>query len=135
MSLILQAPVPLLTTTSVFPSPIFGDGEQPKHSITVMQSMNGTLYSYVKSNARSQLQYSLTLSRMKALELRAFILAYFRAKVRLINHKGEVWDGYFVSNPFEFSTDSSSSMPGGSNQTITIDFDGERISAPAPATC
>jgi hypothetical protein len=135
MSLILQAPVPLLTTTSVFPSPQFGDGETPKHGVTVMQSMNGTLYSFVKSNARSQLQYSLTLSRMKALELRAFILSYYRAKVRLTNHKGEVWDGYFTSNPFEFSTDGKSSLPGDAVQTITIDFEGERISAPAPANC
>lgn len=135
MTLILQAPVPLLTTTTVLPSPEFGDGEIPKHSIDVKQSMNGTLYSYVKSNARSQLQYSLTLSRMKALELRAFILAYYRAKVRLTNHKGEVWDGYFTSNPFEFSTDSKSSQPGNASLTITIDFDGTRVSAPAPEAC
>lgn len=135
MTLILQAPVPLLTTTTVLPSPQFGDGEIPKHSISVMQSMNGTTYSYVKSNARSQLQYSLTLSRMKALELRAFILAYYRAKVRLTNHKGEVWDGYFTSNPFEFSTDGKSSMPGNAEQTITIDFDGTRVSAPSLPAC
>jgi len=135
MTLILQAPLPLLTTTTVLPSPQFGDGEIPKVSINVLQSMNGTMYSYVKSNARSQLQYTLTLSRMKALELRAFILAYYRAKVRLINHKGEVWDGYFTSNPFEFTTDSKSSQPGNASLTITIDFDGTRVSAPTPEAC
>jgi hypothetical protein len=135
MSLILQAPYPAITTTSLFPSPIFGDGEIPKHSIDIKQSINGTLYSYVKSNARSQLQYSLTLSRMKAEELRAFIQAYYRAKVQLTNHKGEVWVGNFTSNPFEFSTDGKSSMPGGANQTITLDFEGEMLTPVTPPTC
>lgn len=135
MSLILRAPLPHIQTTSVFPSPKFGDGEAPRLSIDVKQSMNGTTYSYVKSSARSRLQYTLTLSRMKALELRDFIQAYYRAKVQLTNHKGEVWDGYFVSNPFEFNTDGKSSQPGGANQAITIDFDGEIVSPATPPAC
>src|ERR1700674_5430285 len=135
MSLTLQAPLPALTTTTVLPSPNFSDNQARKHTVEMRQSMNGHLYSYVKSNARSKLQYSLTLSRMKALELRAFIQAYYRAKVRLTNHKGEVWEVYFTSNPFEFSTASKSSAPGGVTEDIVLEFEGTLVTPAINPVC
>lgn len=135
MSLILQAPVPAIQTTTVLPNPNFGDSEAPRSTVAMQQSMNGTLYTYVKSNARSKLQYSLTLSRMKALELRAFILAYYRAKIRLTNHKGEVWDVYFTSNPFEFSGKGRSSDPGDSMVDITLEVEGTLVTSVSPPAC
>lgn len=133
--MILQAPVPSLTTTVLLPNPQFGDGETPTHSVAMKQSMNGTLYAYVKSNARSKLQYNLTLSRMKALELRAFIQAYYRAKVRLTNHKGEVWDVYFTINPFEFTSKDRSSDPGNSTMEISLEFEGTLVTPITPSSC
>jgi hypothetical protein len=133
--MILQGPVPGLTTTCVFPNPDFGDSESPRSTMTTQQSMNGTLYSYVKSNTRSRLQYTLTLSRMKALELRAFITSYYRATVRLTNHKGEVWDVSFTSNPFEFTSKEKSSDPGDATVTITLEFEGLLIQGVTPSTC
>ena len=132
--MLLQAPVPTLTTTTLLPSPNFGDGETPRSTVEMQQSMNGTLRTYVKSNARSKLQYSLTLSRMKALELRAFITAYYRATIRLTNHKGEVWDVKFLANPFDFTTREKSSAPGDATVEITLELEGlliTPVSAPA----
>lgn len=133
--ILLQAPLPSLTTTVVLPSPKDGDSQAPAQSINVKQSMNGTLYSYVKSNARSKLQYSLTLSRMKALELRAFIQAYYRAQIRLTNHEGEVWDVYLTVNPFEFSSLSRSSDPGNATVEITLQLEGTLVTPITPSTC
>jgi len=135
MSVILQAPVPSLTTTTILPNPKFGDSEKPSHSIDVKQSMNSTLYSYVKSNDRSKLQYTFVLSRMKSLELRAFILSYYRALIRLTNHKGEVWDVYFTSNPFELGSGVGASEPGGTSVTITLELEGKLISPVASPSC
>lgn len=133
--MILQAPLPLPSTTTILPSPNLGDGEAPRPTIDIKQSMNGVLYTYVKSNARSKLQYSLTLSRMKALELRAFIAAYYRAQIRLTNHKGEVWDVYFTVNPFEFSGTSRSSGPGNSVMDITLEFEGTLVTPVSNPAC
>jgi hypothetical protein len=133
--MILQAPMPTPQTTTVLPNPQFGDGETPSHTIDVKQSMNGTTYSYVKSNARSKLQYTLTLSRMKALELRAFIVAYYRAQIRLTNHLGEVWDVYFTVNPFEFNSKNKSSAPGGATIDITLEMEGVLVTPVTPPAC
>lgn len=133
--MILQAPVPTLTTTTLLPSPNFGDGETPRSTAEIQQSMNGTLQSYVKSNNRSKLQYSLNLSRMKALELRAFINSYYRATIRLTNHKGEVWDVKFTANPFDFTSKSRSSYPGNSQVEITLELEGLLISPVTPTVC
>jgi hypothetical protein len=135
MSLILQGPLPNPTTTLMLPSPQFSDSQALSLTIDVKQSMNGKLYSYVKSNARSKLQYSLTLSRMEALALRAFILSYYRAKVRLTNHKGEVWDVNFTSNPFEFTSKSKSSAPGGTTIEITLEFEGVLVTPVSDPEC
>jgi len=125
----IQAPVPNIETTTVLPSPKFSDSQSPQNEVDVKQSMNGTLYSYVKSNARHQLRYDLTLSRMKALELRAFIQSYYRAKIRLTNHLGEVWDGYLTSNPFEFNGAARGVT------TITLEFEGILVQPVSPSQC
>lgn len=133
--IILQAPLPNLQTTTVLPSSQFSDSQSPRLKIDMKQSMNGTLYSYVKSNARQKLQYPITLSRMKALELRAFILAYYRAGIRLTNHLNEVWDVKFTANPFEFSGKSRSSDPGNEAVDITLEFEGTLVSQVVPPPC
>ena len=129
MSFILQAPMPNLQTTIVLPSPQFNDSQSPRSTVEIKQSMNGTLYSYVKSNARQRLVYTFQLRRLKALELRAFILAYYRAQVRITNHLGEVWDVYFTVNPFEFSG------AGRDVNEVTLECDGILVSPVAPSQC
>lgn len=133
--MILQAPIPTLTTTTILPSPREGDSEAHRPSLDIKQSMNGVKYCYVKSNSRSKLQYNLTLSRMKALELEAFIKAYYRAKIRLTNHKGEVWSVNFTVNPFEFSGVSRSSDPGGSSVDVSLEFEGTILTSVSSPNC
>ena len=122
----LAAPYPAIQTVTLLPNPQLGDGEAETCEVATKRAMDGTLYTYVKSKAgRRRLTLPLGLSRMKALELRAFIQSYFAAQVRLTDHLGQVWIGHFTSNPFEFSTPKrAGGWPGGEMQMIQLEFEG-----------
>jgi hypothetical protein len=76
MSFIMKAPYPAIQTTTLMPSPVFGDSKAITATLIRMRMMDGTLYTYVKSrNGRQKLHWDFELSRHKALELRAFINA------------------------------------------------------------
>jgi hypothetical protein len=122
MSIQLQAPLPAPNTSCVFPNPQLADVDKPQHEVLIFRSINGTKKTSVKSNARRQLTYDLELDRLKAEELKAFITAFFASKIRLVNHKDEVWEGYLTSNPFEFAQGSRHKI------TIQLQFEGEKVS-------
>lgn len=134
--MILQAPYPTVVTTTILPDPEFNDGDAQRHSIDIKRSMDGTRRTYVKSNARRQLTYSFSMSRMKALELRAFIQAYYRAPILLIDHNESRWLVHFTNNPFEFDVDSrAGGWPGGEMQNIALEFEGEPLQETEPEAC
>ena len=124
----LAAPYPAIQTVTLLPNPQFGDGEAQTCEVSTRRAMDGTLYTYVKSKSgRRLLTLPLSLSRMKALELRAFIESYFASKLRLTDHLGQVWIGHFVSNPFEFTTPKrAGGWPGNEMQKILMEFEGIR---------
>jgi hypothetical protein len=75
------------------------------------------------------LKWTFLLSRNKALELRAFLFAYFATKIKVTDHNNRVWVGNFTSNPFEFDTPNAARpaiapMPRGELQAIDIEFEG-----------
>jgi len=126
---ILQAPHPVIETTSVLPSPKFSDAEALMVSVSRKLAMDGTRYTYVKRKSRRKLSWSFRLTRNKALELRAFIYAYFAAKVRVIDHNDRVWVGNFTENPFEFDAADRAGpaitpMPRGETVAIDLTFEG-----------
>ena len=126
----LSAPHPLLQTTTLLPNPQFSDQENLMVSVTRKTAMDGTRYTYVKrKDNRRRLKWSFRLTRNKALELRAFVFAYFASKIKITDHKGRVWVGYFTNNPFEFDTSDRaepaiSPMPRGENVNIELEFEG-----------
>lgn len=129
MSFLLQAPAPDVQTSSILPSPIFNDNESRRMSVSLRRSMNNTKRSYVKSSTRSRVSYSFNLTRMKGEELRNFILAYYRAKLRWTDQLGDVWEGYFTINPFEFSgAGRAAGSPGSEYTEVTLQMEGERTS-------
>jgi hypothetical protein len=126
----LSAPYPLLQTTTLLPNPQFSDQEGLMAAVTRKTAMDGTRYTYVKrKDNRRKLKWSFRLTRNKALELRAFIYAYFASNVKVIDQNGRVWVGNFTNNPFEFDTPERaapaiSPMPRGETQTIELEFEG-----------
>lgn len=126
MTVRLGAPYPALQTFTYLPNPQFGDLEGARQTVNVKRTINNTRYSYVKTkDTRKRLQLQFTLTRGKALELRAFIVSYYRSKVQLVDHLGETWVGYITTNPNEFeSTGRAVGAPGNELQNIQIEFEG-----------
>jgi hypothetical protein len=126
----LSAPYPAIQTTSLLPSPQFSDSEAILDTVARKLAMDGTRYTYVKRRGgRRKLRWVFWLSRNKALELRAFLLAYFASKVQITDHNGRMWVGNFTSNPFEFDTPQAARpaiapMPRGELQAIDLEFEG-----------
>ena len=68
----LQAPYPMLQTTTILRNPTFSDSEGLMVSVTRKTAMDGTRYTYVKrKDSRRKLKWSFRLTRNKGLELRA----------------------------------------------------------------
>jgi len=129
----LQGPYPLLQTTTVLPDPQFSDQESIADTIVQKRAMDGTRYVYVKRRAhRRKLHWTFSLTRNKALELRAFIQAYFASRVRVIDHNRQVWVGNFTNDPFEYDTPERAApaiapMPRGEMQTVDIELEGVKL--------
>jgi hypothetical protein len=125
----LQAPYPLLQTTTILPDPKWSDSEAAMIAVSRKLAIDGTKYTYVKVKGRRKLSWPFRLTRNKALELRAFIQCYFFSMIQVTDYNGRVWLGNFVENPFEFDTAESagpgiSPLPRGEFVQIQLEFEG-----------
>ena len=112
-------------TTTFLPSPEFSDSERSRVELNIKRSMNNTKRVYVKRGQTSTLNYSFDLTKMKALELRAFILKYIDTEITLVNHKDETWRVKFSSNPFDFSARAAArNWEGNELVSINLTFEG-----------
>jgi len=125
MSFFLRAPYPGISSTTVLPSPSWGDSKALTATIVSMRSMNGTLYTYVKSrNGRKRFRWDFDIARNKALELREFINSYQSKIIQITDHNNDVWIGYLKNNPFEFAaTGKAAGWPGNETMSITLEFE------------
>jgi hypothetical protein len=126
MSFILKAPYPGVTMTTLLPSPKWGDSKALASTVKSLRAIDGTLYTYVQSRAgRKRFQWEFEIARNKALELREFLNAYQASLIQVIDHHGDIWLGYFRSNPFELmgAGRAGPSWPGGETMSITLEFE------------
>jgi hypothetical protein len=126
MSFILKGPYPAVRTTTILPSPKWGDSKALTATVVSMRAMNGTLYTYVKSrNGRMKFQWEFEIARDKALELREFIDSYQGKLIQITDHDGDLWLGYLRSNPFEFTGAgrAGDGWPGGETMNIILEFE------------
>lgn len=121
MSIILEGPWPAPSVATTLPNPKFSDTENHNVSVNRQRSMNGVLYSYVKDESTTLLTYTFTLSRMKSLELQAFIKAFIGYQIRLTDHKAQKWLVIFNNNPAEVTQASRAVGPTGTEyDTVTL---------------
>ena len=120
--IILQAPHELIQTTTLLPNPILGDEESPALDMALRRAMDGTVYTKIKTNSRSQLTYNFELTYLKALELEAFITAYYVENIRLTNYKDEVWVMKISTDPFDKTV-----AKRGEITTVSLRFEGVKI--------
>ena len=126
----IEAPYPTLQTLTALPNPQFSDQEANLNTVSRGTAIDGTQYTYVKRRTRRKLYWIFRLSRNKALEMRAFFMSYFASKIKITDHRGRVWLGYFTSNPFEFEAQSRAApaitpMPRGEILSVEVEFEGE----------
>lgn len=125
----LQAPYPAIEATSLLPNAQFSDGEGLTDEVQVKRTLDGTLYTYVKTkNGRRQLTWDFLITRNKCLEVEEFVRAYIAQKIKITDHRDRVWVGYFTDNPIEF-TSAGRGKPGrdgfpGEMYTCTLTFEG-----------
>jgi len=121
MSTIIAAPYPGTTVTMVLPNAKLEDMRASQQKIAVRRSMLGRLITYVKSNSRQTHRLSFELSRMKALELEAFVTIYYRAEWLITLYDGSQWIVQLLANPFEqITTDRAGGWPGNEFVTVTL---------------
>lgn len=121
----IEAPHPGYHTTIVLPSPSWGDSVELRSTMSTARAMDGTVYSYVKQKGgKKRLHFDFTISRNKALELRAFIKVYYRYLMKIVDYNNEQWIVSLQNNPFEFAGDSRAEpFPGKETMTITLEFE------------
>lgn len=122
----MRGPYPGIQTTTLLPSPRWGDSKSLRATVLSQRAVDGTLYTYVKSrNGKKGLQWDFEIARDKALELRAFINAYQGQLIEVIDHDGDRWVGYLQNNPFEFSGAGRAGpyWPGAETMTIKLEFE------------
>lgn len=122
---ILEAPYPNIQTTTILPSPSFGDSHEPVAIVTALRAMDGTLYTYTKlKDKRTKCHWDFSLSRNKAMELKAFFSSYHKSLVKITDHDSTIWIGYLQNNPSDFSgVGHAPSFPGGELLSVSIDFE------------
>jgi hypothetical protein len=121
----LEGPYPNIQTTTILPSPSWGDVCEPVATVKALRAMDGTLYTYTQSkNKRKKCHWDFKISQDKALELKAFLTSYYRTQIKITDHDAVVWVGYLQNNPFEFAGEARApSFPGGELINISIDFE------------
>lgn len=108
-------------TTTILPNPGWSDSENLVDEIMLKRVMEGGRYTYIKTkNSRRKLTFNFKLSRLKSLELRAFIQSYFSSAITLIDHLNQTWIGKFTVNPFEFTSTNADII------NIQLEFEGQK---------
>ncbi len=123
---ILQAPFEFIQTTVVLPNPLLDDTVNLVSNLTLRRNMNGSTYTYVKSNKNRLLKYTFTLDRLKALSLQDFLDAYNGSHIKVQNWKGEIWKVKLINNPVDF-VQTRRYAPGSDRTDVNLEFEGIQI--------
>lgn len=128
MSVKLIATWELPTVLVVLPNPLFGDFENSVNEVELARSMNNTVRTFIKSkDGRKILNFRFQLTRAKALEVYYFYRAHMGDQIKIEDHKGRTWRGYFAVNPIDLeSARSLRNNPSelGDNLTqVTLEFE------------
>lgn len=98
----MQAPHTLIQTTCIFPNPQLGDTLASQDQMQMRMAMDGSLYTFVKTNDRISLVLTFDLVKAKAIELREFYRAYSDQPIRLTLWDNSLWIVYFTNDQADF---------------------------------
>jgi hypothetical protein len=102
MACILQAPYGAIVAAITLPNPQFGDKEAREQLVTPKRTMNGMLYTYVKSTNNVTLDFNFIISRRIAEDLKNFLLLYHQEEfLANLEWRNENWRLRLINNPIE----------------------------------
>lgn len=111
----------------VLPNPEFGDRESNVGAVKITRTITGGTFSYVKRSVNRKLKYKFHITQRKAFELRQFLLDFMATRLTMTNWKGEMWTGYFLSDPAEITSIARGEACIGDLYEVELDFQGIRI--------
>lgn len=108
------------------PPPEFNDKEGGTGRINIKRAMDGTRRVYKRNPPASKLTYDFVIDRLKAIELRQFILANNSSLVYMENWKGELWAVLMTNASFVLTEVARWNSSWGNKSTVTLEFEGVR---------
>lgn len=123
-----SAPYPAIKVSVVMPNAQFQDGRAAEVSVDIKRSMVGDTFTYIKTTDRKTLTLHYKCTKMKALELQAFLRIYYRADWLISLHDGTQWIGNVSKNPFEGRTNErAGGQPGGELVEFDLIFSAYKV--------
>jgi len=100
MATTLRAPWPNYKVTSILPNPQFADTRATEGTVIIKRTMTGKVITYKRPSDRFTLKLPFQLTRMKALELEAFLNSYQSASIFIeLGYDGSQWEAKLVQQP------------------------------------
>lgn len=126
----IQGPYPNPKVTIILPNPQFDDARASESTMQIKRTMTGRVITYVQSSNRVTLQLPFLLSRMKSLELEAFVNSYQSASWKLTLYDGSIWEAQLVGQPVVRSATGragSSTATGKESVEVTLTLSAKRL--------
>jgi len=105
----------------ILPSANLGDYTSPQIKTIIRNSMDGTIYSTVKTNNRLKLDWELSMTNAKARELFNFVSAYHSQFWRVYDWNDTCYRALLITNPITFTPISMNTV------TARLEFEGTII--------
>lgn len=115
------------TRSIVLPNPEFNDTQALVAGVKIIRTITGGTYSYAKNSSNRKLKYKFHITQRKAFEVRQFLLDFLATRVMLYNWQGEIWSGFFLSDPAEIVSILHGDACIGDLYEVELDFQGIRI--------
>lgn len=130
MTVAFMAPSTAPTKQVLLRSPDFQDALTPDNRVQVSTAMDGTIRTRIaKITTKLSITFS-NLTRTKAIEVRDFLVFALGEKVRYVDQDGASWVGYFLTVPFEVTTDGTGGGASGirrESNRLVLEFEGSKI--------
>ena len=117
--MIFEAPYPSLGTRIETPEPEFGNNEALTTRVKTRRSRSGRLYTtVVTTGCRKTMRWTFFMHPDHIQEMVEFYFVHSADKVKVTDHEGRVWVGYFASQPLEIDNNSPN------ESVVEVQFEG-----------
>lgn len=96
---ILEVPGKVL----LLPKPLLGNREQELDELIIQRAIDSTKYVYVRRNEKKKLNWTFQVKKNKCTEIVNFMKDNLSQAVTIKDWKGNIWYGYILTNPIEFT--------------------------------